>query len=120
VILTAGARDTARAMAEAALGSGTIERVSDTAGDQTWGAPEPIRCRSGYPRQGGAAAMVARLGNDPGAMVWVPVDAAVREADRITDPSGQRFEVVFVPPLRTDDLLRGVTCVELREPGARL
>lgn len=109
----------ARAIIRDTLQPGTIQRVVDTGGVQTWPTTENILCRSGMPRQGGPTALTARIGNDPGAMLYLPVNVAVREGDRITDPQGTTFSVAFVPPLRTDELVRSVVGVELRDPGGR-
>lgn len=94
--------------------------AQDVNGVQSWDTigSSNVRCQVGYPRQGGAQAMMDRLGNEPGVVIWVPIDTEIKSGDHITvQGAGTTYEVMFVPPLRSQDILRGLTCIELRSPG---
>lgn len=118
-MLPPGALAIARQAAEQGLtGRCDVLSATDTAGVQTWPASASnVPCQVGMPRQGGAMAMLDRLGNEPGAIIWVPVATAVKAGDRITVTGDATYEVAHAPAQRTQELLWGLVCIEIRSPG---
>jgi hypothetical protein len=96
----------------------TITPVRDAAGVQTWpgGGAVTVACMKGNPGQdGGEDLMYEEV---PASRFWVPVGTTVAPGDRLTwdGEPGRTYQIVGLPGLHADELLRPVDCIEIRSP----
>ena len=96
----------------------TITPVVDASGAQTWpaGGAVEVRCMKGNPgSDGGEDLMYEEV---PASRFWVPVGTVVHPGDRITwdGEPGRVYQIVGLPGLHADELLRPVDCIEVRRP----
>jgi hypothetical protein len=96
----------------------TITPVVDANGMQTWPASGAVTvaCMKGNPgSDGGEDLMYEEV---PASRFWVPVGTAVAPGHRVTwdGEPGRIYQIVRLPSLHADELLRPVDCIELRAP----
>jgi hypothetical protein len=96
----------------------TITPVVDADGAQTWpaGGAVTVACMKGNPgSDGGEDLMYEEV---PASRFWVPVGTVIAPGYRLTwdGEPGRIYQIVGLPGLHADELLRPVDCIEVRRP----
>lgn len=95
----------------------TITPVADASGAQTWdGTAVTVACMKGNPGQDGGEDLMYE--DVPTSRFWVPVGTEVAPGYRLTwdGEAGRTYQIVGLPGLHADELLRPVDCIEIRSP----
>ncbi len=104
-----------------ALVAGTcrLDRVSDTAGTQTWATGSAVKCVVGQPGTGNGGDGMLYPGDAPGVTIWLETSTGVKPGDRLTDNrTNVEYVVASVGSRHNSELLYPVVCTMVRTPGA--
>jgi hypothetical protein len=86
-------------------------------GDQDWSdTAGGVPCLVGQPSQGAGAEAFGYDGTEPTVTIWLSGDEPLQPGARIRSRN-RTYRVVHVPAPHTEELMRGVVCVDVRTPG---